>query len=132
MAENVAGNTRRRHLAERPPGICAIGCLPVSPMFSEQAWAQVAGSLGLSGRELEIVRGVFRGDAEPAIAAALGITSRTVHTHFERLYRKLGVTDRTRLILCVVHEVMTLTALPGTTLPPVCANFAAGRCPLRG
>lgn len=101
-------------------------------MFSEQAWAGVACSLGLSGRELEIVRGVFRDDTEFAIATALGISSHTVHTHFERLYHKLGVTDRTELILRVVHEVLALTTLPGTTLSPICANFAAGRCPLRG
>ena len=100
-------------------------------MFSEQAWAEVACSLRLSGREREIVRGVFSDDNEFAIAAALGISSHTVHTHFQRLYHKLGVTDRNALILRVVHEILTLTTLPESNLFPICANFAAGRCPLR-
>lgn len=125
-----------RQLAASPASIRGVDRSPqataVPLMLSEQAWAGVACALGLSRRELEIVRGVFSDDTEFAIAAALGISSHTVHTHFERLYRKLGITGRSQLILRVVHEVLTLTTLPGTILSPICANFAAGCCPLRG
>jgi DNA-binding NarL/FixJ family response regulator len=58
-------------------------------LLTESAWQAIAASLQLSGRELEIVRAIFNGQKETAIAARLGVTPRTVHTHVERMYRKL-------------------------------------------
>ena len=128
-------STPKGRFAHVPPGIPVVFGPPqpsmVLPMFTEQAWAEIARSLGLSGRELEILQGVFRNDTESAIAAALGISSHTVHTYFERLYRKLGVSDRIALILRVVQVVLTLTMSPGSALSRGCANFAACRSPLR-
>ena len=99
-------------------------------MFTEQAWAEIARSLALSARELQIVRGVFDDRSEFSIAADLNISPHTVHTHFERLHHKLGVADRAELILCVMNEFLALTAAPESTLPSICANRTAGRCPL--
>lgn len=104
---------------------------PGSAMFTEQAWAEIARSLALSARELQIVRGVFDDRTEFSIAADLNISSHTVHTHIERLHHKLGVADRAELILCVMNEFLALTAAPESTLPSICANRTAGRCPLR-
>ncbi|HUJ11840.1 MAG TPA: helix-turn-helix transcriptional regulator [Verrucomicrobiae bacterium] len=104
---------------------------PASAMFSEQAWQEIARSLALSPRELQIVRGIFNDHTEFAIAADLGMSVHTVHTHIHRLHRKLGVTDRVGLILRVTNEFLTLTAAPESTLPSICANRTAGRCPLR-
>jgi DNA-binding CsgD family transcriptional regulator len=101
-------------------------------MFSELAWGQIARSLKLSGQELQVVRGIFDDHIEAAIADNLKVSPHTVHTHCERLYRKLGVTGRVRLALRVMDEYIALTLAPGTILPPLCASFAAGRCPLRG
>jgi DNA-binding CsgD family transcriptional regulator len=100
-------------------------------MFSEQAWAEIARSFELSPRELQIVRGVFDDRTEFAIATDLGISPHTVHTHFDRLHHKLAVIDRAELILCVMNEFLALTAAPESTLPSICANRTAGRCPLR-
>ena len=100
-------------------------------MFSEPAWQEIARSLKLSGQELQVVRGIFDDHTEGAIADNLKISPHTVHTHCERLYHKLDVTGRVRLALRVMDEYITLTLAPGTALPPLCANFAAGRCPLR-
>jgi DNA-binding NarL/FixJ family response regulator len=99
-------------------------------MFSEQAWREIARSLKLSGQELQIVRGVFDDCTEFAIANNLRVSPHTVHTHCERLYHKLAVTDRVKLVLRVMDEFIALTVAPGSTLPPFCANRAAGRCPL--
>jgi DNA-binding CsgD family transcriptional regulator len=99
-------------------------------MFSELAWGEIARSLKLSGRELQIVRAVFDDRTEFAIAADLRISPHTVHTHIERLHRKLAVVDRSQLILCVMSEFLMLTIAPGTNLPSICANRTAGRCPL--
>lgn len=101
-------------------------------MFSEQAWLEIARSLALSPRELQIVRGVFDDRTEFAIAANLAISPHTVHTHIERLHQKLGVADRVELVLRVMNEFLTVTAAPESTLPSICANRTAGRCPLAG
>ena len=101
-------------------------------MLSELAWREIARSLRLSRREIQIVRAMFDDRKEAAIAAELGVAPRTVHTHVERLYRKLAVNDRLQLTLRVIREFLALTMSPQGDLPPICANRAAGRCPLAG
>jgi DNA-binding NarL/FixJ family response regulator len=104
---------------------------PLGPaMFSNQAWEEIARSLKLSSRELQIVRGVFDDHTEFAIADDLSVSPHTIHTHCERLYHKLAVTDRVKLVLRVMDEFLVLTVASGSILPPICANQAAGRCPL--
>ena len=101
-----------------------------SVMFSEQAWTEIAHSLKLSKRELQILHGVFDGCTEFAIASELRISPHTVHSHIERLHNKLAVTDRVELVLVIITEFLRLTLAPGTTLLPICAHRAAGCCPL--
>lgn len=100
-------------------------------MLSELAWKEIGRSLKLSGRELQLVRGVFDDNTELAIASNLGIARRTVCTHSERLYRKLAVTGRVKLVLRIMEELHALTVSPENSLPPICRNWAARRCPLR-
>lgn len=100
-------------------------------VFDARAWAAIARSLNLSQREHQLLRGVFDDQTDFFIASTLGISSHTVHTHFERLHQKLGVTNRAQLILRVVDEFLALTAAPGSALPPLCPYRAAARCPLR-
>jgi DNA-binding CsgD family transcriptional regulator len=119
-----------------PPDFCPethpVPCPLGAAMFSDQAWNEIARSLRLSGQELRIVCGVFDDQTESAIAGQLQVSPHTIHTHCERLYRKVGVSDRVRLVLRVMEEYVALTLSPGSALPPLCANFAGGRCPLRG
>jgi DNA-binding CsgD family transcriptional regulator len=51
--------------------------------------------LGLSSREAEVLAWAAAGKTNPAIAKLLHISPRTVQTHLERIYRKLGVETRT-------------------------------------
>jgi ATP/maltotriose-dependent transcriptional regulator MalT len=81
-------------------------------MFTEQAWEQLARSLHLSGRELQIMRGVFDDQTELAIARDLAMSPHTVHTHFDRLHRKLGVATRTGLVLSITRQFLALSASP--------------------
>lgn len=81
-------------------------------MFTGHVWEQIGRSLGLSDRELQVVRGVFDDQTELAIAGSLGISPHTVHTHFDRLHRKLGISTRTGLVLRVTREFLALTASP--------------------
>jgi len=102
---------------------------PSSVLLSERAWRLVSRSLGLSVRELQIVRGTFDGRTEAAIGADLGISAHTVHTHVERLHRKLQVPDRVGLVLRIMDEFLRLTTQRDGQLPPLCALRAAGGCP---
>jgi DNA-binding CsgD family transcriptional regulator len=99
-------------------------------MLSELAWTEIGRSLCLSGRELEIVRGVFDSTTEFAMGAELRVSAHTIHTHSNRLFRKLSVHTRSQLILRVLKEFLLLTTSPDGSLPPICRNRAAGRCSL--
>jgi two-component system nitrate/nitrite response regulator NarL len=48
----------------------------------------------LSAREKEVLAGFARGESIPQIAASLFLAPSTVKTHAQRLYEKLGVSDR--------------------------------------
>ena len=106
-----------QHLATPANASGSIGLALGSAIFSEQAWAQIAWALDLSGRELQIVRGVFNDRTELRIAADLGISPNTVHTHFARLHHKLGVATRTGVVLRITRQYLTLTTSPQNPLP---------------
>jgi PAS domain S-box-containing protein len=48
----------------------------------------------LTPRELEVLQHAARGKSGPEIAETLVLSPATVKTHFENIYRKLGVSDR--------------------------------------
>jgi two-component system nitrate/nitrite response regulator NarL len=48
----------------------------------------------LSDRELEILNGLSRGLNAPTIARELGLSASTIKSYLQRLYEKLGVSDR--------------------------------------
>ncbi len=86
--------------------------LPVTPSAVEadrspvpdHAWPGIAARLHMTDRETAIVRGLFQRLNEEAIGSALGISHHTVHTHLNRIYRKLAVQSRADLFLRVVKE----------------------------
>jgi DNA-binding CsgD family transcriptional regulator len=51
----------------------------------------------LSPRELEVARLIAHGRTNRQIAAATGISERTVDTHVGRILRKLGVVNRAQI-----------------------------------
>ena len=55
--------------------------------------AQPSGPV-LSEREMQVLRGFARGLSIPQVAKELFIGASTVKTHTQRLYEKLGVSDR--------------------------------------
>jgi len=77
-------------------------------VFHESAWLRLADALTLSGRELQVVQGLFDGKTEARIGADLGISPRTVHTHLERLFRKLDVHDRVGLVVRIFATYLSL------------------------
>jgi DNA-binding CsgD family transcriptional regulator len=99
-------------------------------MLSELAWRAIADSLGLSQRQIEILRGVFDGRKETVIADDLGISSHTVHTHMERIFHKLGINGRLELVQFIIAEFLRLTADLTSGVPPICGYWSAHKCPM--
>lgn len=87
------------------------GC-PGRSILTYDRWKTIAQSLRISNRELQIIQGIFDDQKEFAIADELMISVHTVHTHLERLYRKLGVSSRVALVLYILSEYLSL--LPPT------------------
>ena len=72
---------------------------PPTTFLSEQSWQSIVRSLRLSDREAQVASLILRDDSrENAIAESLSISPHTVHTHLERLYRKLSVTSRCQVV----------------------------------
>jgi DNA-binding CsgD family transcriptional regulator len=80
-------------------------------LLSDQQWVETAIALHLSRREIEAVRGFFDEQTEHALATDLAIAPRTLHTHLERLYHKLGAHTRVGVVLRVVERVLHRAAL---------------------
>lgn len=88
----------------------------VSLQLDSAHWSGIASALRLSPRELEVVRGVFEYGCDPAIAVRLGISPHTVHTHLDRIYRKINVGNRCDLVLKVFASYLMLQQ---NTAPPM-------------
>ena len=76
---------------------------PMSP----EDWLSIAASLGLSERELEVVKSVFEGGTEVLIARRLNLSSHTIHSHLDRVYKKLRVSNRCGVVIKVFAEYLS-------------------------
>jgi DNA-binding CsgD family transcriptional regulator len=62
----------------------------------------------LTGREVEVLRLVAYGSSTREVASALGISRKTAGNHIERIYSKIGVSNRARAALFAMkHGLMT-------------------------
>ena len=59
----------------------------------------------LSKREIEIVGHVCKGASNREIASALALSEQTVKVHLNRIFRKLNVTSRAKLIAATVNTL---------------------------
>ena len=59
---------------------------------------------GLTAREREVLVHLARGLSNPEIAAALTVSRKTVSTHLEHIYAKLGVSSRTQAALFAMQH----------------------------
>jgi DNA-binding CsgD family transcriptional regulator len=69
------------------------------PVAAFEANIRVQASLGISERELEVLRLLAAGKSNKEIAATLSISPNTIKTHVARLFEKLAVRRRTEAIL---------------------------------
>jgi NarL family two-component system response regulator YdfI len=68
------------------------------------AGATASAQTGLTGRELEVLKAVARGERSKEIAARLGISERTVKAHLASIYNRLGVDSRAAAIAVAAHK----------------------------
>jgi DNA-binding CsgD family transcriptional regulator len=89
--------------------------------INETDWARISASLELSARESEIAFLLLTDGSEHTIAVRLSISKHTVHSHIERLYRKLAIRSRSQLVVKLFEAYVWLN-------PPVTAvkDSAAG------
>jgi DNA-binding CsgD family transcriptional regulator len=59
---------------------------------------------GLTAREVEVLRLLARGMTNSEMAAALGISGKTVSRHVENIYTKIGASNRARASLFAVRN----------------------------
>jgi DNA-binding CsgD family transcriptional regulator len=87
--------------AERRPGEFCLLLRERPRPGSRQSLEQ----LGLTGRETEVLCWLAQGKSNPEIGRILGIASRTVHKHLERIYAHLGVENRTAAAVRALETV---------------------------
>ena len=93
-------------MAGKPPR--TLEGLPSHRWLSACQWRVLGDSLGLSHRQLQIALAIIDDLKKLAIAHRLEISPSTVHTHIEKLYRKLGVSSRVALVVRIVDEIREL------------------------
>jgi DNA-binding NarL/FixJ family response regulator len=98
-----AGNRQRK-------GAAALSGADLSGqnVFAPEEWQTLTEALDLSPRESSVVRSVFDGASERAIAEQLGLSPHTVHTYLWRIYRKLQVRSREQLLVRIFAEFRSL------------------------
>ena len=69
-----------------------------------QTRVRAAPPRGLTERELEVLRLLARGQVDKEIAAALGISHRTVHHHNQSIFGKLEVSTRGAAALFAIEN----------------------------
>jgi DNA-binding CsgD family transcriptional regulator len=77
-------------------GSRVIGRAPARPAFDGNPQARAA--LGISPRELTVLRELAEGRSTKEIADALAVSPNTVKTHLANLFEKLGAKRRTEAI----------------------------------
>jgi DNA-binding CsgD family transcriptional regulator len=100
-----------------------------APFLSDAQWSAIASALVLSRREAEIARYLLEDDRASGIADRLCISSHTVHTHLERLYRKLGVSSRCQVVarLFAAHMMLDHSPTPAAGTEVMAGPAPAGQ-----
>lgn len=84
------------------------GGAPLSPTVAAEVLAgrQAMNSARLSAREEQILGLLVSGRSNKQIARELGISEKTVKSHFGRIFQRIGVRDRTQAALWAAKNVV--------------------------
>ena len=89
---NLAGTIDQTYLREHFVQAALQNLPSEKPLLSRRAAAEKFG--GLTEREIEVLRAVAQGLTDIQVAEQLVISHRTVHSHLNSIYSKLGITSR--------------------------------------
>lgn len=81
------------------PGLVAVHLVAIAA--GRDAW-RLTRLAGLTHRECEVMALALGGRTSQEIATALGLKRRTVEKHFERIYARLGVSNRSQAVLAAI------------------------------
>lgn len=70
----------------------------------QQRPKRAAGPAGLTPREIEVLTLIARGASNKQVAQSLGITTKTAGTHIERIYTKIGASNRSTATLFAMQN----------------------------
>jgi ATP/maltotriose-dependent transcriptional regulator MalT len=84
-----------------------LGARPDAQRASSLVQPAVQHPLGLSGREVEVLRLIARGLSNRDIAAELVISEHTVRRHLSNIFRKIGVTSRSAATVFAFEHDLT-------------------------
>jgi DNA-binding NarL/FixJ family response regulator len=85
--------------------------LSVVPATVEE-WQQVRRWLGLSQRQLELIQRLFGGDKLEMVALDMKLGHGTVKTYQQRIYQKLGVSERCQMMIAIADAHLQVNLLP--------------------
>jgi DNA-binding NarL/FixJ family response regulator len=82
------------------------GRAALEPAVAARMLARIADAPAdeLSGRELEVLRLLARGDSNKEIAAQLTLSENTIKTHLSRIFDKLGARSRTEAVTIAIQR----------------------------
>ena len=83
----------------------------------------LASAFELTATEAKIAVSIAAGGGVPATAHRLRISPNTVHTHLQRIFRKLGVNDQAALVRVLMRAVAVLCERPRCQANRRCQRF---------
>lgn len=87
-----------------PPAVySAVAPLPAAVQSGEDRSAEVIDRLGLSPRQVDVLRLLTAGQSNKVICRELDLAESTIKTHLLGLFRKLGVNSRTEAVVAAAR-----------------------------
>jgi DNA-binding NarL/FixJ family response regulator len=76
------------------------------PLLDVSQGAALAGSCGLTPRELEVLTALTCGLSDAGVAVDLRVSVETARKHRQAVLRKCGCTSRLQIVLWLVHDYL--------------------------
>ena len=87
-----------------PPAVySAVAPTPAVAQSDEDRSAEVIDRLGLSPRQVDVLRLLTAGQSNKVICRELDLAESTIKTHLLGLFRKLGVSSRTEAVVAAAR-----------------------------
>ncbi|MDP6107714.1 MAG: response regulator transcription factor, partial [Candidatus Brocadiia bacterium] len=110
LLKGVSGQELRQAVLDVAQGKSVFPPTNGGPGPVDDGLPRVSGR-GLTAREVEVLRLMAWGYRNREISETLGVSLKTVETHAEHVFRKLGVSNRTQAVVAALREERLANAL---------------------